>query len=198
MGIEMSISDAISGLRDHGINIVREPIRYSFGDKKQCREIFEKLFIASDKTVRQFQFLPEYENIIGWMIDTKGTGLCLVGDCGRGKSIILTGVIPTLFYMRGKIMKPYQAFDIPTKINEIVNYWSLVIDEVGSEIKCSAWGEKYEGFSRIMDNAEAKLKPLFISTNLTKDQIISRYGVRTWERINRLCSVVKFNGESLR
>ena len=194
-----TITEAIAGLRDHGVRVERSMNRYSFGDRKKCRELFEIAFMHCDKTVKEFQYLPEYEQIIQWMMDTKGTGLCLVGDCGRGKSTIIMGVIPTVYYLAAKkILHGYQAFDIPEKVGFILKSWAVLIDEVGTEVQCTGYGGNYEGFNRIMDNAEAELKPVFISTNLTKDQIEARYGTRTWERLNRLCRVVRFKGESLR
>lgn len=193
------IMEAAAELLGHGVKVVREPNRFSFGNREECRKLFEELFVTVDKSVDKFQNLPEYEMIMQWMMDTKGTGLAFVGDCGRGKSTILTGVIPMLYYMKErKILRPFQAFEIPDKVKDIMGRWAIVIDEVGTEVQCNEWGEKYEGFNRIMDHAEANLKQVFISTNLTKDQIITRYGTRTWERMNRLCRVVKFKGDSLR
>ena len=194
----MSISHAIESIRKHGFNPIRQNQQYSFGDRAECRKLFEELFLATDKTVKEFKYLPEYENIIQWMMDSKGTGLAMVGTCGRGKTAILTGVIPVLFMMKNKVIRPYQAFDIPDKINEIIRQWVFVIDEVGTENQCNEWGEKYEGFNRITDNAEAKMKMLFFTTNLTAQQMQERYGLRTWDRIRRLCRVVSFEGSSLR
>jgi DNA replication protein DnaC len=39
---------------------------------------------------------------------------------------------------------------------------------------------------------------MFITTNLTEDQILSRYGERTLDRLVHLCLTVKFSGQSLR
>lgn len=194
----MDISEIIKGLKGHGVDVVREPDRYSFGDRESCRYFFEQLFKNADLTIKEFKYLPEYEHVVQWMMDTKGTGLCLYGDCGRGKSTILTGVVPMLLYVKKKILHPYQASEVPDKAKIICKEYAIIIDEVGTEIQANEWGEKYEGFNLIMDAAESKMKMVFISTNLTRDQLIARYGIRTWERINRLCRVVPFKGGSLR
>jgi len=60
------------------------------------------------------------------------------------------------------------------------------------------FGGKFEGFNSIVDNAESEMKPLFISTNLTREELELRYGLTAIDRINRLCRIVKFKGESLR
>ena len=39
---------------------------------------------------------------------------------------------------------------------------------------------------------------MFITTNLTEEQILSRYGERTLDRLRQLCLTVRFTGESLR
>ena len=73
-----------------------------------------------------------------------------------------------------------------------------VIDELGLEPFANNYGEKFEGFNFIIDKAEQKIKPLFITTNLSAEQILSRYGSRTTDRIGRLCKTVVFKGDSLR
>lgn len=73
-----------------------------------------------------------------------------------------------------------------------------IIDELGVEPLINDYGEKYEGFNRIINAAERYLRPLFISTNLTEEQLLQRYGERTFDRLTRLCRIVEFCGESLR
>lgn len=198
MGL-IRISETISELREHGLKVTREPVFFTFGSRKQCEEQFRLIFYEVDKTTTSYQYLPEYEKVVDWMANNLGKGLCLVGDPGRGKSTILTGILPVLFYEHyRKIIRPFQASDIPDSIRSILQKRIIMLDDVGTEIQCSEWGERYEGFNRILDNAEAEMKILLFTTNLTGEQIITRYGIRAWERINRLCSVVRFKGESLR
>lgn len=39
---------------------------------------------------------------------------------------------------------------------------------------------------------------LFLSTNLTKGDLLNRYGERTFDRLRHLCRVIEFRGDSLR
>jgi DNA replication protein DnaC len=195
----MEINQAIEDLRTAKIISLRSQEGLSFGKREQCRAIFEDVFKAFDTTVVSYNHLPEYESIIDWMVDTKGKGLLLTGSCGRGKSIIITGVIPVLFLHRlNKILRPFHADLIPTKVDEISRLWAIAIDELGVEPQVNNYGEKSEGFNTIINAAELRLAPMFISTNLTSAEILARYGERTLDRICRLCKVVKFSGDSFR
>lgn len=183
----------------HRNQIVREYVPISFGSKADSMHVFRETFCKVDKTCKKFIFLPEYEEVIKWMTDTKGKGLFLMGDCGRGKSTIITGVIPILYYIFfKKIVKPVQAEEIPDKIEHLILSKYIAIDDLGVEPKISNFGNPYEGFNKIIGIAESKINPLFVSTNLTDNEILNRYGERTMDRICRLCKVIKFKGDSLR
>jgi len=195
----MDIGDALARLKEHKIQVVRSPKRITFGNREICEATFKNAFIAVDKSIKVFKMLPEYDEIVDWMVDNNGQGLMLQGDCGRGKSVIITGVIPALFFMRfGLVFRPTHADLIPSTINALSASHTVVIDEVGVEPLTNDFGEKYEGFNRIINAAENSLKLVFIATNLTSAQILQRYGERTVERLSRLCKIVKFEGDSLR
>lgn len=194
----MEIGEVIRLAESHKMNVTREPVRLSFGDRSTCERLFKELFVAVDRSVNNFKMLPEYSAIVDWMVNNDGKGLCLWGDCGRGKSTIVTGVIPLLFLMRGKVVRPELAQSIPSTVNALMSVRIVCIDEVGTEPMVNDFGEKYEGFNAIMNVAEDRLKLVFITTNLLPQQILDRYGERTVERIKRLCKLVHFNGDSLR
>lgn len=196
----MNYQTAIAELRDSfKIETQRTKPNFSFGTIEECQEQFAAAFAASDQTITQYQHIPEYDQVIKWMENPEGRGLLLVGKCGRGKTIILTGVLPILFYHRlNKIVRPYRAEEIQAKVEEIAKSWAIIIDELGVETQVNNYGEKSEGFNTIINSAENRIAPLFISTNLTAKEITERYGERTLDRLLRLCRVIKFTGESLR
>lgn len=182
-----------------GIPVERNIQPLSFGNREVCEDLFYSAFREVDKTISEVIHLPEYDAIIDWMIDTKGKGLILSGSCGRGKTVIISYVIPLLFnHCFGKIIHPINAEDIPQEIKQYKKQWIYCIDDLGTESQVNNFGEKCEGFSTLMNIAENRIKPVFISTNLNSKEIITRYGVRTLDRIIRLCYPVKFEGESLR
>jgi DNA replication protein DnaC len=196
----MRVNEVIEKLETfHEIKIVRQPKSFSFGTEDRCREIFENVFRQVDKTVTTFKMLPEYHEIIDWMQDTKGKGLCLTGDVGRGKSTILASVIPVIMYGQFKlVVRPTQSVELPSNINNVTASAIVCLDDVGIENLINDFGEKYEGFNRVMDAAESRMKLVFLSTNLTPEMMLERYGERTMERVLRLCRLVKFTGDSLR
>lgn len=172
---------------------------FCFGDKKTCMYYFEMVFREVDKT-NSFCWLPEYEKIIDWMQDTKGKGLFLHGDCGRGKSTILCSVMPVLFHMFFKktIIPVHADFLVSEYMRLVKNGFCNMIDELGVEEQVTNYGEPFEPFNKIINAAEASTKLLFITTNLTPKQLLDRYGERTLDRIARLCKSIEFKGDSLR
>ena len=194
--------------------VVRSPYNFSWGDRDYCEGLFCEIFRRVDTSIVRYRHLPEYAGVVDWMTSTKGRGLLLYGDCGRGKSIILTGVVPVLLAMKERMTvaihadefsKPYDlalrmaGYDARmTNLDYLTRTAYPIIDELGVEPLVNDYGEKYEGFNRVINAVERYLRPLFLSTNLTREQLLRRYGERTFDRLTRLCRPVKFEGESLR
>lgn len=190
---------------------IRQPIPISWGDRQTCHELFVAIFQEVDNSIVEYQHLPEYDEVIDWMTDTQGKGLMLSGDCGRGKSIILTGIVPVLLRLKRKCVHAVHSQDFKRPIPfgpdsrhrqtylDYLLYSSFpIIDELGVEQLMNDYGEKSEGFNQIINAAERYLRPLFISTNLTNEELIARYGDRTIDRLGHLCRVIHFFGNSLR
>ena len=176
---------------------VRDFQRYSFGTYEECLSLFIEAFKLVDKTVVEYRHLPEYDEIIKWMSDTQGKGLFLIGNCGRGKSIIITGVLPLIFNAkRGKILKPITA----RKLHKITEYPTpfIVIDDIGTEEIINDYGTKIDAVENAIFEAEDDLKLLLLTSNLDAKAIKQRYGDRIYDRIKRLCLVVFMKGDSLR
>ena len=199
----------IDNLQQSRVIIERKAEVLSFGNLDLCKRVFSDFFQRLDETSIGFEWLPEYNEIVEWMSNTNGKGLLLMGDCGRGKTTILRSIIPTIFYLKfNKVVKFISANDLNLPdlqrgINTIgwsifSTSWCFNIDEVGTENAETNFGEKYEPFNKIIDNAESTIKLVFLSTNLTKEQLLQRYGERTYDRLIRLCRVVEFKGPSLR
>jgi DNA replication protein DnaC len=193
---------------------IREPNPMSWGDHEQCRRGFTTIFCEVDTTFDNYQHLPEYEEVIDWMTDTKDQGLLLMGDCGRGKSIIISGVIPVLLRLKNRWIRIVHSQELtkPTPSAQVYYYGQRpetnldyllktpfpIIDELGVESLVNDYGEKSEGFNLIMNAAERYHRPIFATTNLTKKELLERYGERTLDRLGHLCRIVEFKGESLR
>jgi DNA replication protein DnaC len=210
-----SIQTIIKELQKETTILVRQPVSFSWCNNiTEAGELLETIFKEVDKTVEYFQWLDEYYHVKSWMMNTEGKGLLLMGSCGRGKSVIASGVIPVLFRMKGKYLRPVHAQDMtkPTPQQPYLAYGQRpetwldylqrcpfpIIDELGVEMQVNDYGEKCEGFNLVINAAERYNRPMFITTNLTEEQILARYGERTLDRLGHLCKTVKFTGESLR
>jgi len=170
--------------------------RYKLGTKEELKEMFIKAFKHYDRTIDVYQHLESYDKIIDWLVDTKGRGLMLMGDCGLGKSTILNYVIPAIFRTKTK----QSLTSIPAKeMVEVVrnNAYFIIIDDLGTESIKNDYGTKIDVVSDAISYAEDSSKTLLITTNLDGEDLDRRYDERTLDRL-RKCKVILIEGESFR
>jgi DNA replication protein DnaC len=151
---------------------VRDYKRYSFGNVEECKALFIKAFKLVDKTIKEYKHLPEYDSVIEWLSDTEGKGLFMIGNCGRGKSIILTGVIPLIFNARiGKILKPIPA----RKLHTVTEYKTpfIVIDDIGTEEIVNNYGTKIDAVENAIFEAEDDLKLVTVMDSKEIEEVVS-------------------------
>lgn len=172
---------------------------FKFGNQNECKNFIEEGFLLIDKTISDFIFTPELEELAIWMTDTKGKGLLLSGDVGRGKSNIVMLFIPLIFYhFHNKVVNVVQAEELASNFKNLRTKQFISVDDLGTETFKNDFGEKYEPINKLINIAESEGKILFISTNLNSNEVMERYGLRTFDRINRLCYIIKFTGDSMR
>lgn len=208
-----NISQLMAQMVGEGHIKLRERWSWSWGTHEQCDRLFRQIFREADSTFDRYEHLPEYAGIIDWMTATDDKGLLLMGDCGRGKSVILNLVLPVLFRMKNRVFLPVHAQDIgkeipdgqrcygqppTTYLDRLLHTAFPAIDELGVEPMINNYGEKSEGFNLVLNAAERYHRPVFLTTNLTEEQIYNRYGERTIDRLTHLCRTIHFAGESLR
>ena len=209
----ITLTQLIGQMRHEGNLQRRERWCWSWGDREYCTQLFQQIFQNVDHTFDTYQHLPEYDEIIDWMTNTDDKGLMLMGDCGRGKSVILNYVLPVLFRIKNRVLLPVHAQDMGkimpppataqaavtrTYLDHLLSSGFPLIDELGVEPMMNDYGEKSEGFNQVLNAAERYHRPVFISTNLSPEQIYERYGDRTMDRLTHLCRTIHFAGESLR
>ena len=209
----IKLSQLIGQMLHEGNLHRRERWCWSWGDREYCTQLFQQIFQNVDHTFDTYQHLPEYDEIIDWMTNTDDKGLMLMGDCGRGKSVILNYVLPVLFRIKNRVLFPVHAQDMGkmmpppqnaqaavsrTYLDHLLASGFPIIDELGVEPMMNDYGEKSEGFNQVLNAAERYHRPVFISTNLSPEQIYERYGDRTMDRLTHLCRTIHFEGESLR
>tara|TARA_R110001599_G_scaffold1393_3_gene6801 strand:+ start:466 stop:1041 length:576 start_codon:yes stop_codon:yes gene_type:complete len=170
--------------------------RYRLGTKEELKEMFIKAFKHYDQTVDEYVHLPAYDEIIDWMVDTKGRGLILMGTCGLGKSTILNYVLPAIFYVKvRKNLKSISAKDLGVIEKSPSPF--IIIDDLGTESIKNDYGTKIDAAVDAIAYAEDSSKTLLITTNLGKIGLEKRYDKRTYDRLKKCRSVVIL-GESFR
>jgi len=202
------INEAFVRLSENGPYECR-PTNISLGAREKLMSVFIECFTRYDKTITEqhpLLWLPEYDKVLDWMADNQGKGLFMFGNCGRGKSKIIMGVLIPVFVAFGKYLPGFHASLLPSKSPvydnwnyELYQKWKFsYIDELGTEAMVNNYGERFEPFNEIINVAEQDLNILVISSNMTPEQFLKRYGNRSMDRINRLCKIVEFKGDSLR
>ena len=170
--------------------------RYKLGAREEIKEMFIKSFEYYDRTVEKYKHLPAYDEIIDWMVDTKGRGLMLMGECGLGKSTILNFVIPAIFRTRtNKILRSVPAKELGAVDRNKAPF--IIIDDLGTESIKNDYGTKIDAVADAISYAEDSSKTLLITTNLTPQALKERYDERTLDRL-RKCKVVIIKGKSFR
>lgn len=153
----------------------------------------------------QAQWLPEYDDVAEWLSDNRGKGLFLIGDCGRGKTLITQQIMPMLFehYIR-RDDGTRMAYNCTTA-KQLADEWDtfskykiVCIDDIGTETKVKRFGNTRDYVEDLVDIAEKEQKLLVLSTNLTFEQLQQRYDIRTIDRLKGLTRRVFFEGDSLR
>lgn len=170
--------------------------RYRLGTKEELTEMFIKAFKHYDQTVDVYKHLPDYDKIIDWMVDTKGRGLMLMGNCGLGKSTILNYVIPAIFRTKtNKSLVSIPAKDFKEVVRSDASF--IIIDDLGTESIKNDYGTKIDAVVDAISYAEDSSKTLLITTNLNEVALPKRYDKRTIDRL-RKCKVVVIKGKSFR
>ena len=170
--------------------------RFRLGTKEELKDMFVKAFKHYDRTIDTYTHLPAYDEIIDWLVDTKGRGLMLMGECGLGKSTILNYVIPAIFRTKtNKSLKSISAKDLGVIEKSITTF--IIIDDLGTESIKNDYGTKIDAVADAISYAEDSSKTLLITTNLASKALKERYDERTLDRL-RKCKVVVIKGESFR
>lgn len=163
-------------------------------EARQCLEGFMRREIGDT-----FKWLPEYEEVAGWLADNKGKGLLCMGNNGRGKTLICSKAIPAMLrFFMGKMVYCCDALRMAEDAENLRYAFLLSIDDIGVEPVASDYGNKLYMLPEIADDAEKKGKMLLLTTNLPSRDLAAKYGARTLDRLRGLCKVVVFQGESMR
>lgn len=124
----------------------------------------------------------------------------MTGNCGTGKTLIGSRIIPLLLYHYcGRLMTfQYPAQEINGRADEAAGNKIVFIDDVGRESVLNSYGNKRWVFPEIVDAAGRQGKLLILTTNLDPRLALPKYDDRTMDRLRALTKIVPFTGKSLR
>lgn len=189
------IKRAVAHYKDMGVQLYRDPHRFTFGDKASCLELLKKVMTVTDGSITILKETDELRKVAEWMSDTQGKGLAMIGTVGSGKTTMLR-CIPVLFAMKKLPLIRY--IDARQMAQEKdMNRW-YCIDDVGTEPTRNNFGERSEAFADIVCTSDNYLNPLCFTTNLSLQQITNRYDQRILDRIAGRCRIIEFKSASMR
>ena len=140
--------------------------------------------------------------------DTKQS-LIMTGFPGTGKTTMLDAMAATFRQLQVPFHR-FNATDLPDIMLEspelfrdriLHGRWTdyLLIDDIGEEpAYVLDYGRQLPLFSKIVAERYARMLPMVITTNLTREQIRTTYGERTADRLHELAEFLTFNGSSYR
>lgn len=165
---------------------------------------------------KRFEWGAEYEQVLRWVLGNEGRSLCMMGNCGTGKTLMLnllsymittaTRTIPHGMDCLGgtgwKVIQVYPSESINSTDAMTSNVMGtrnvLFLDDIGREPKKMYYGNLIDRFPEIVDRIARCGGTLVFTTNLTGEQLRERYGERTTDRLRGMCEFVTFGGESKR
>lgn len=191
---QIDFQQTIERLRDTGFSPVPNTVNISIPDAKSVLWAGIKYFTGENA-----QWLPEYQEVVNWMINNEGRGLICFGNCGRGKTLICGKILPLVLnhYCR-KIVSCYDSQQMNAELDSVKQKHIIYVDDIGTENLSVKYGEKRLAFAELTDEAEKKGKLLILTTNLSIEELGEKYGERTVDRLRAITKTVLFAGESLR
>lgn len=198
--IKESLKKTINTLQEEKVILSKKKTTYKFAEtKEEAKELMTEIITTLDTSIKKFEWLPEYDNVVEWMLGSD-KGLLIAGDPGLGKSNIIKLLIPTLFHMKyDMIIRPVEANQLKERWDTVSNAPVVIVDEVGDErMDVEKYNIKYWAFEDVVRMCEAESKTLFVTTNLNKNQLTTRYNARITDRLDYLVTAFRIKGSSLR
>ena len=147
-------------------------------------------------TLSEFGYIPSEAIIEPLRSFLSGRAFLLSGDVGRGKTFLCQclGIrIYTVLSIVDYGIRQISAWYSWTDGNDIC------IDDIGTEPIATDYGAKDDIIKTVIAHrSEQQQGKTFITTNLSKQQIMTRYGDRTMSRIYGMCDVYRVEGKDMR
>lgn len=158
------------------------------------------------------------EQVARWLVEPHGKpGLILMGLCGNGKTTMMRALSRlieyvsemTVGYSKRTVMPMYPAKEIARMcaasdkerkdFKELSGLEILGIDDLGEEPKeVMSYGMIYTPLTDLICERYDHQLATVITTNLTKEQLSEKYGVRVYDRFREMLDIITFTNPSYR
>jgi len=193
-----NLDQIINEMKERGMKVPVLPILISIPNGNDVLKQYYKYFIEARGET--FIYRSEYLEVGKWLENSQHKGLFLYGNVGNGKSQIARLVIPAiLLNYYHTIVSVYDATELNKKPDEIISKHVLCIDDIGAEAnECVIYGQRRQPMAELLDSAEKNGKLILVTSNLNKDELLRKYGERTFDRIISMTERIVFNGNTFR
>lgn len=138
--------------------------------------------------------------------EAQKTGLFLSGGTGTGKTTalkIIAGYRDYKVFYADELVSRYRAKGDSMMYSELFNgAKNIIIDDIGCEPTLFIYGMKFELIEQLIIERHRQFinhgHLTLFSTNLSKEDFITRYGHRIYSRLVEMCEIVPCNGDDLR
>jgi hypothetical protein len=159
----------------------------------------------------------DYDTIIQAYTDTmqhEKLGMMFRGGVGSGKTMAMRLIAPNAHFIdladigSQNVLQSYEEFVDGVSVERwwlIYNDNTVILDDLGNEPIKSNYGVKTESVSNFIMKwysdvfkREGHFARLHVTTNLTRQQLVERYGIRVVDRLLEMVCTVNFANTSKR
>lgn len=196
-GLRGAIAEAMARLRDGNPDFrfnADRGIRVAVPGAREALETAARLMEPA------FRWRDCYGQLAEWLEDNKGKGLLLMGTCGTGKTLLMQAACSLILAYGRRVVTMVSSARLNGRSEELMGKAGgmLYVDDVGRECEARDYGNRQMVFADLADEAERRGGLLMASTNLGFEQLSSRYGERTADRLRAITRPIVFTGGSAR
>ena len=143
------------------------------------------------------------------ILSTPGRGALITGSVGCGKTFAMHTIIKA-FTIECFDAEQLSKLTMDQQEHQVHDYLrfnnDMFLDDIGSEDVVSSYGNKQNIVADFLINwhthmtkmPESDRASMFITTNLSIDQLIAKYGLRVIDRVAEICDLIEMSGKSQR